>query len=145
MYQTEIAFYDWTITKTEEHVEEYGCSYSDGCPCCTCDDDVVSAITMVRPRYSRSTKRIVQDYRTEWVCSAHADASHWQIGDTSHRFKGGTSQRLAGGTSRSLVCSLNFSKSLFLNTYHTSSKNIQILGKPNFYNFSDFGGIQNKV
>jgi len=25
--------------------------------------------------------------------------------------------------------------------YHTSIQNIQILGKPNFYNFSDFDGI----
>ena len=74
MYQTEIAFYDWTLVSVEQVTDGYGCSYSDGCPCCTCDADVVSAITMVRPRYSRSTKRIVQDYRTESVCSAHTSS-----------------------------------------------------------------------
>ncbi len=76
MYQTEIAFYDWTIVSVEDNTQgmEYGCEYYEDCPCCNCDDAIVKTITMVRPRYSRSTGRVVEDTRTWWVCSAHTSA-----------------------------------------------------------------------
>ena len=82
MYISEFGYntvdiYAWTIIKTEEHVEQDACSYYEDCPCCTCDSDTVAIITLVRPRYSKSTKRVIEEYRTEWVCSAHADGIHW--------------------------------------------------------------------
>lgn len=73
--EEKIAFglYDWTVIKTEECVIEYGCSFYEECPCCTCDETTAYKITYARPRWSKSGKRMVEETSVEWLCSAHAE------------------------------------------------------------------------
>ena len=70
--KVEFGFYDWTVISREEYTSEYGCTYTDDCPCCTCDDDVAFKVTYARPRWSKSLGRMVETQTTEWLCSAHA-------------------------------------------------------------------------
>lgn len=69
-------FYEWTETArrvaTPEEVE-YGCSFSEDCPCCECGEGVAYVVTYARPRWSKSGKRMVEQTSTQWYCSAHAE------------------------------------------------------------------------
>ena len=56
----------------EEAQYTFGCETYDDCPCCTCGDDIAIVETYVRPRYSKSRKRIVEERDNILVCSAHA-------------------------------------------------------------------------
>ena len=70
---SKFGFYDWTEVAREVSTDEYGCTYSDDCPCCTCGDDVAYVITYARPRWSKSQKRMVEQTDRVWYCSAHAE------------------------------------------------------------------------
>ena len=73
--------FDWTLIATrnataEEAQYTFGCQVSvadDGCPCCSCGDDIALVQTYARPRYSKSSKRIVEERDNILVCSAHAE------------------------------------------------------------------------
>lgn len=73
----EVNFAGWTVVSTESVSQEFGCSFYEDCPCCTCDADTVAKITLVQPRYSKSLKRIIEKYRTEFSCSAHVAEFAW--------------------------------------------------------------------
>ena len=73
--------YTWTLIETrpataEEAEYTFGCQVSiaeDGCPCCTCSENITLVETFARPRYSKSSKRIVEELESVLVCSAHAE------------------------------------------------------------------------
>jgi hypothetical protein len=68
-------FFDWTLTATRPATEEeapYGCSYYEECPCCECGEDVVAVEDYARPRWSKSSKRMVEQTDRVWVCADHA-------------------------------------------------------------------------
>ncbi len=68
----DFGFYEWTEVAREAYASEYGCDYYEDCPCCKCDEAIVSVITYARPRWSRSGKRMVEDTMTVSSCVAHA-------------------------------------------------------------------------
>jgi len=68
--------FDWTLVATRPATAEevtFGCESYEDCPCCNCGDDVAIVETYARPRWSKSSKRIVEERDTILVCSAHAE------------------------------------------------------------------------
>ena len=67
-------FFEWTLTAirpaTAEEAE-YGCGYSEDCPCCVCGADVVVVEEYARPRWSKSDKRMEEQTDIAWSCAEH--------------------------------------------------------------------------
>ena len=73
----EFGFFEWTIVEdrpaTPEELENsYGCEYWEDCPCCKCEDKTgLRYVFGVRPRWSKSGKRMVEQTNSWLLCSAH--------------------------------------------------------------------------
>ena len=73
--------YSWTLIATRPATADEaqyfaGCQVSvadDGCPCCNCGEIVAVIQTYARPRYSKSSKRIVEEQDVAYVCPAHVE------------------------------------------------------------------------
>lgn len=75
----EFGFYEFTLiatrkaTKTEaKNYGYHGCDFYEDCPCCNCGEDVVLIQTLARPRWSKSSKAMVEETEELWVCAEHA-------------------------------------------------------------------------
>ena len=70
--ELEFGFFEWTEIAREEIAREYGCDFYEDCPCCKCDEAIAVVITLARPRWSKSGKRMVEEQEQVWRCVAHA-------------------------------------------------------------------------
>ena len=71
---SDFGFYDRIVIATSiatAEEAEWGCSFSDDCPCCTCGADVALVVTYAGVRWSRSAGRMVEETHVEYLCSAH--------------------------------------------------------------------------
>lgn len=48
------------------------CGYTEGCPCCTCEESGAVTVTYTRHRWSKSRKAHAVQTSTVTLCSAHA-------------------------------------------------------------------------
>lgn len=54
------------------------CGWTEGCPCCTCDEDGVTQVMFVRNRWSRSSREWQSETLVYNLCSNHnTDEGPW--------------------------------------------------------------------
>ena len=54
------------------------CGYTEGCPCCTCEENGVTEVTYVRNVWSRSSRVWRTEELTYSLCDSHrADIGPW--------------------------------------------------------------------
>jgi len=73
----QVTFTEWVEINRVSKDGGY-CGYTEGCPCCTCDENGVTEVTYVRNVWSRSSRVWRTETLTYSLCGVHnTDIGPW--------------------------------------------------------------------
>jgi hypothetical protein len=62
---------EWTEVSRTTDNNGKPCGYTEGCPCCTCEEDSIVTVTFTRMRWSKSRKMHTPQTLVYTLCPSH--------------------------------------------------------------------------